>query len=331
MDNRHHALMQASSLVALITLEIVLSCAPAFCQAPTSFNQVELKNNWLQRRNRHSSCRWTATGTTTIPELSRTNLLNQKAFPDSEYEFRQMIELQLDLNNQMIRRKTDRQIYNLSNECYEYEIFYDLYNGKEFQEFVPKDELQRRGLPIDNNLIDLKLKGHRSTSFVLRCEEFPILFHHGLTLPELIDQTSLTQPSLVYDFSIIDETEQSVTIRYDFSSTKKHALYTLDKLKDYSIICYREYYSDLLYFEMETNFESKGEFWVPSNWSITKYAPNDTGSLTKDEFNKFVVQDVEFNKEYDVSMFQVKASPGMIVYDAQKDIRYIEPALGEKP
>lgn len=306
----------------------------------------QVANDWRKRQQVAETIRYELEGELLRPKgaLSPMKVAIEVAdpnvdIPEEDRTAPYNILLLVDFAENRMRVEREREILNSGPEFIK-EYIIDLYNGEEFQRYMPLDrneriaELEEAGARMHFELTEITLSA--ASGMLREFTERPIYWAHGMVpLPGPVEQ--LRQPVDLSGYRIAGETlhegQQCLILHSPTRfNGKLYSEIWVDPAKDSAVVRFADIYDgqqDLIYL---VDYKQTPHGWLPAEWSADEFGGGQEHALLS--HTEMRVANFEIDPAVTNADFHVEPAQGMYVKDARdrkNQKRVIQTAAGQPP
>ena len=303
----------------------------------------DILRGWQARHAKHQTAEYRMHGTvlasrgSCVKDASRDEDVPPGTvgpLPPEDYRYDTQTVVMLDLKAGRARREVDRQTYYLSRLCFIPDWHWDLFDGKEFQFFQPREKNQSLHYGMSDLQPDLELFGTKTTRAFFTCLDFPLLFAHGV-IPTRLHPASparLAPPGDMEEFSVqgkgVVKDRECVILETRGDGPQSECQYWIDLARDSAVarVLWLVGSREVACLEI-TYSESTGR-WCPKEWIWREVAP-ERGEMP--EWEKVSCDVVVLDGPLSDDLFRMEPRAGMIIRDHQAGSRYVHNGSGKPP
>jgi len=323
-------------IVALSVIFVVITCLDARQKLNADENELKMVRKiataWAERQIRYRSIHLIATGTTIIPKLSIAFPDFEEHYPTEDHQFTRSLDILLVLQSGKCRRNEVRELFNSSKRKFDTEVLNDLFDGKNFQEYYPREESKRLGVVRGPYEMDLVLRGESRAMFI-RAVDIPLLFFLGL-IP--IGDFELDSPGVAFPFELAsvslrgsNEDARFVDLEIvDRLSRDRRDTYQID-VETFDVVSSSRYKKNREISRLSIDYGIFGGVRFASKWRLQIFGLVDNNPFVIED-TRMETENVVLNSEPTNSYFSIEPTPGMNVYDLLTDQRFRVPEPGGK-
>jgi hypothetical protein len=334
-------------LILALTALVAATTQVGRAEQPSSVGEVVVKDiltRWSKRQSQYRNAKWTYAGTTMIPKGRyssdpnfRSELPENAAgdIPVADHESALQIELTLDFVSNRVRRKYSTDIFDVSEARFVPDVEVDLFDGKEFQNYAPRDENTSSDSAPSKYQPDVTLGGQEVPGMFFRPVDLPVLMFHGLcpTAEAPLTPSRLQSSLPPADFKYVSETtvdgDRVVILEAGLSKSDVTAKTEIwvnmerDALPVYIINTKGSRAIETSRYEI-THEQLPGG-WRPAAWTLRWF----TLEGKTEGVRKVLVTRVEYNQDLSSQLFSTEIRPGMVVSDRRSNQWYVKGKVGE--
>lgn len=293
----------------------------------------DILNGWRARHANHQAAEYRTHGTVLAARGScvKNGSRDDDAppgtvgpLPPEDYRYDTRAVVTLDLKAGRARREVDRQTYYLSRLCFIPDWHWDLFDGKNFQFFQPREKNKSPYYEISSLQPDLELFGTKTTRTFFTRLDFPLLFAHGVipTRHHPASPAHLAPPQDMEEFSakgkgMVDDRECVILeTRGDGPESEYACQYWIDVARDSAVARVSWLVGSRVVSRLDITYSETSGGWCPKEWIWKEVAPE--GGETP-EWEKVSCDAVVFDSQLSDDLFRVEPTAGMVIRDHNAD------------
>lgn len=321
-------------------LEIV-GLTPALSDGKISDKGMQLLDatvlDWQGRREVAKQISYSLEVHTVVPAGHYTRVLDLGCeMPSNTYEFRQSVDLLVDFQEGWSKRRSvgETFLFLMESECGRFipQHSVELFDGENYQNFQPKEGNTSSDWVPAKYDPELRNRGSQTHAMFFQPKDYPVFFAHGLVPsgglmigPEVY--RSEIDPTIFDEVSEVEEKGRRYVVLSTvplFAGGKGEYEMWVDPDRESAVIKWTTYVSSRITLTMDIRHEQMKRGWFPASWTIATFDAPEHPVL-----EEVRVKELEFEEGFERQQFRVIPKPGMIVYDATKNLRFVASENGE--
>ncbi|GAF83223.1 unnamed protein product, partial [marine sediment metagenome] len=245
--------------------------------------------------------------------------------PPEDYKYDFDITLILDFNENRVRREFNREIFYLSEARFIPDSEVDLFDGKLFQNYAPLAANTSSRYRPPKYQPELTLVGTKAPMMFFRTIDKPVFLALGIVPTSKTPLTprklklALAESYFSFGGKSRYKDREVVVLTYSRSAKMTCELW-VDLSRDSSIVRVIHKGGSQETGRLEIAHQETKDGWYPKSWTWTTFdSQNRISSI-----DTVSVTEMAFGEMFDVAQFHVEPTPGMVVCDATRDVRYVQ-------
>ena len=331
------SLLRAPKTVTLLIAWILLISVNVDVYATQNTSLEAILQNWRQRQLSYQIANYSLKGRCVIPQGTYDFMLDlpegiKKPVPSSDYEFEREVDLTIDFELNKVRRCLKQENFYISKAKFIPEVYVELYDGSEYQQYMPREENIEAGREIWKFQPELYERKTDPPPVFFEPIDYPILYWHGVVpgtgsyiQPENI-RIKLDNSAFQHAGTVQFQGRTCVILKTKGSpGSQKHNEYWVDVERDYNIVRRSRYKREVEISNLMIEHLLEDNKWVPKKWTLTTYTPE--GKM--DMWTELSVQKTAFNTSVSPDTFHVTPKPGTIIANTKTGERYVKGKPGQ--
>ena len=294
----------------------------------------DILKDWTRRQSKFSTVQFLLQGETVVKQGACSNepgCLEQMPngisgdVPSEDYRYDFDMALVLDLSGNRVRREFHGEIFFLSEAKFIPDSEIDLFDGKQFQNYAPRAANTSTECAPPEYQPELTLVGTKAPMMFFHPIDNPMFFALGI-IPAgktPLMPRNLKRPLAESLFSFAGKSyykgREVVVLTHSPWPGWTHELW-IDPLRDSSIVCAIRKCGSQTAGRLEITHHKTKDGWYPKGWAWTTFdKQNRMASI-----DTVSVVEMTFDAMLDASQFHVEPTPGMVVCDGVRDVRYVQ-------